>query len=184
MKPSSFESRHLDIEAFAKAAAHLEGRVALPAFLRVVECAADEARPGDQDEVAWTAVGERAVVSGEAPQTWLHLQATARMALTCQRCLQPVFTALEVDRRFRFVKDEAAAQQLDAQSDEDVLVTSRSLDLLELLEDELLLSLPLVPTHAVCPQPLIAPADELPPTTERENPFAALAGLKLRGHLN
>ena len=44
-----------------------------------------------------------------------------------------------------FVRGEDAAAELDAESDFDVLTLTRSLDLRELVEDELLLALPLVP---------------------------------------
>ena len=47
----------------------------------------------------------------------------------------------------------------------------------ELIEDELILGMPLVPRHGVCPKPLPVPVDDLPVVPE-ENPFAALAGLK------
>jgi uncharacterized protein len=66
-----------------------------------------------------------------------------------------------------------------------VLALTRHLDALELVEDELLLSLPLVPRHEVCPQPLPVTTAELPEDEdgdeERPNPFAALAALKGRG---
>ena len=58
-----------------------------------------------------------------------------------------------------------------------MLVASRQFDLQALVEDELLLAMPLVPMHGTCPQPLTgAPAEvsEEP----RANPFAALAALK------
>ncbi len=49
---------------------------------------------------------------------------------------------------------EEAAAALDAESDDDVLALESSLDLHALVEDELLLALPLVPRHDECPEPL------------------------------
>ena len=72
---------------------------------------------------------------------------------------------------------EDAAAQLDAASDDDVLALTRALDLRELIEDELLLGLPIVPRHDVCPAPLTPPTDMLVDEPE-SNPFAVLAGLK------
>ena len=57
-------------------------------------------------------------------------------------------------RSIRFVHGADLAQQLDEESEEDVLALSAALDLRELIEDELILALPLVPRHDVCPQPL------------------------------
>jgi len=86
---------------------------------------------------------------------------------------------LAVERSFRFVRSEAEAEAEDIDSEEDVLVISRALDLRKLVEDELILALPLVPRHAVCPQPLPLPQEPLPePEEPAPNPFAALAVLK------
>ena len=131
------------------------------------------------DAVNWQCRGERRPVAGADPEIWLHLWARTQVWLTCQRCLQPLHEPLAIERRLRFVRDEAQAEALDAESEDDVLALSRSLDLRELVEDELLLALPLVPRHDRCPQPLAvdvaAPAAEVLP---REHPFAALVRLK------
>jgi uncharacterized protein len=81
---------------------------------------------------------------------------------------------LEVDRHFRFVADEAAALAEDDDCEEDLLSPSPDLTVQSLLEDELLLAMPLVPRHDRCDSPIELAADpDLP------HPFAALAGLKL-----
>ena len=89
--------------------------------------------------------------------------------------------ALEVDRSFRFVKDEATAEAQDDESEEDLLVFSKDFDLLALVEDELLMALPLVPMHASC-------RSEHAPTSKddsgvdadaKPNPFAVLATMRL-----
>jgi uncharacterized protein len=95
-----------------------------------------------------------------------------------------VQTPVEVDRWFRFVADEATAEALDDDSEEDLLALEPRPSLVELVEDELILSLPLVPLHERCPQPLSTadgPAGgEKAPGSERPHPFAALAKLKGR----
>jgi uncharacterized protein len=127
---------------------------------------------------AWQAQGLRVPVTGGEAETWLHLQAQAEVPLQCQRCLQPMTEVLAVDRRFRFVRSEDEAARLDETSEHDVLVLQPRLDLQNLLEDELILALPIVPRHGVCPQPLplaaAAQADVAP------HPFAALAALRGR----
>jgi uncharacterized protein len=100
----------------------------------------------------------------------------------CQRCLQPVTVDIDVDRHFVFVADEATAAARDEDSEDDWLVLERSLDLHELVEDELLLGLPLVPRHERCPNPLavdVMVGGERPSAEdETPNPFGALAALK------
>jgi uncharacterized protein len=99
----------------------------------------------------------------------------------CQCCLAPVQTRIEVDRWFRFAPDEDAAAALDEDSEEDVLGASRDFDLHGLIEDELLMELPITPRHEVCPQdvPLsVADPDFEAAEQDRPNPFAALAKLR------
>ncbi len=177
MTTRPFDPRRLDIERFAAEEATLEGCWPLRDLVRLAETAA--AAPGLDDEVRWHARGERRSARGEEPQTWLHLGASCRLALQCQRCLQPVATDLAVQRELRFVAGEDAATQLDAESDYDVLALSRALDLQELIEDELLLAMPLVPLHEVCPEPLPFANEE---DEAAAHPFAGLAALR-RGDL-
>ncbi|HWH80712.1 MAG TPA: YceD family protein [Burkholderiaceae bacterium] len=183
MNPREFDPLRLDVAAFAKADGRLDGHWPVAEFGRLAASAAAGAElPG---EVRWAARGEARAVRGDAPQVWLHLTASTHVPLQCQRCLEPVGVAVEVKRSFRFVHGEDDAAALDAESDDDVLALTRALDLRELLEDELLLALPLVPRHAVCPVPLAPPAsaDAGEPEEAAPHPFASLAALK-RPRLN
>ena len=139
------------------------------------------AAPGAASAVDWSASGTLLPAPGGEPQVWLHLQASAPVALQCQRCLQAVAQTLVVDRRLRFVRSETEAERLDETSEDDVLVLSPRLDLHALVEDELILALPLVPRHdGPCPEPLPMPADDLADEEPAPNPFAALAALRTR----
>ena len=142
---------------------------------RLSDSASADRSPSADDRVSWQARGEQG--AGAEPEVWLHLDAGTALALQCQRCLAPVDVEVALHRRFRFVAGEAAAAQLDAESEEDVLALTRALDLQELVEDELLLALPLVPMHAQCPEPLPKPkADRESETIS--NPFAVLASMR------
>lgn len=169
------DPRRLDVAAVAAAGAALGGRWPLSELARLADDAA-----GQVDEpVAWSARFEQRRESGAAPQVWLQLQAQARVARQCQRCLQPVLLALDVDRAFRFAASEDEAAALDAESEDDVLVLSRQFDLRELVEDELLLALPIVPKHEQCPVPLpAAQSERADEAAAPAHPFAALAALK------
>jgi uncharacterized protein len=127
--------------------------------------------------VRWTARGELRQRSGDAPQHWLHLHVVATAWPTCQRCLQPFQTPIEVQRAFRFVATEGEAEALDADSEDDVLALSPAFDLIGLIEDELVLAWPLVPRHPQCSQPAHR-VGEAP--TPDDGPFAALAAWKAR----
>lgn len=169
---------HLDVRAFARSAGALQGQSALSAFARVAgECQGDAAAVG----VAWSAQGElRGEARGQA-QVWLHLQARTELPLVCQRCLDVVVTPLVVDRSFRFVADEETAAAQDDDAVEDLLVLSPDFDLRELVEDELVLALPLIAAHAVCPTPVAFSAQDAQfdePSAAEPGAFAVLAKLR------
>lgn len=178
MKARDFDPLKLDVEAFAKADGVLDGAWPLAELERL---AASAVAGTAVSEVSWHAEGEHRAVRGGQAQVWLHLKADARVMLECQRCLGAVPVEVHAQRSFLFVHGEDAAAELDADSEDDVLALSRSLDLRALVEDELLLELPLVPRHEVCPEPLQMEEDEPDMTEEKPNPFAVLASLKRGG---
>jgi len=179
---TAWNFRRLDMRAFAQATASLQGEEPLSAFPRVHGEAAlnDGSAP---ELVRWHAAGEmRAAATGGTPDVWLHLQADARVPLICQRCLAPVDTPLTVDRWFRFVADEAAAEAQDDDCEEDLLALEPKPNLHDVLEDELQMELRLVPMHDLCPEPIplgaAGPAAASEEAAPRKNPFAELAKLK------
>ncbi|KQV86535.1 YceD family protein [Pelomonas sp. Root1237] len=182
MKSRAFVPEKLDVAALAHDDASLSGEWPATLLERLADSAAPEAPASDWPALQWSLHGEIRQPKGSKAQTWLHLTASGQVALTCQRCLQPVHEDIDIDRWIRFVDTEVEAAALDADSDDDVLALPRHLDARELIEDELLLALPLVPRHEICPEPL-AHVDEViePGEEERPNPFAKLATLKRGG---
>ena len=175
MSSPQFEPRHLDVRRFAAEGAELSGEWPLRDFPRLCDSASAERPPSTGDRVSWHVRGEQ--TGGVEPQLWMQLEARTALALQCQRCLGPMDVDVMAGRRFRFVAGEAVAAELDAQSEDDVLALTRDFDLQELIEDELLLALPIVPMHEKCPEPLTPPE----PGTEQGavlSPFAVLAALR------
>lgn len=166
----------LDVRAFAQAGAVVIQDTPLHAFDRLAE----EALDGDWGHVRWRIQGEVRPALGEGkPTHWIHVTAQAALGLTCQRCLTCVVSPLLVDRWFRFVATEAQAAAEDDGCEEDVLAWEPRPDLLSLIEDELLMALPLVPMHEHCPSPHPLAQQALSQEAdERPHPFAALARLK------
>jgi uncharacterized protein len=181
-KEKALDPLRLDVAALAREGAPIDGEWTLGALPRLAEATVSPPGDGAQAPVRWQAVAESRALRGGAAQLWLQLQAEAAVWLQCQRCLQPMRQPLQVERAFRFVRDEAQADAEDLDSEEDVLALQRSLDLQALVEDELILALPLVPRHEICPEPLPQPVDGLPEAPAAEaNPFAKLAVLKRGG---
>ena len=173
------DPQHLDMLSFARDGLSLQGEGALADWLRL-----EEEKFGttlQADPVVWHLQGRAVPQSGGVDQIWLDLKASVALPMQCQRCLTPVLETVEAERSFRFVADEATAAALDDEAEEDILVLSRDFDALALIEDELILSLPLVPLHEVCPEkiPMSAVDPEFESAAERPNPFGVLAGLKI-----
>jgi uncharacterized protein len=177
--PKSWNPRRFDVRAFSEAGASHSGEDALSSFERL-----EKERHTDGDRtpaVRWTVRGENRLDATGQPAAWLHLSAHLDLPVGCQRCLGPVAVPLDVDRWFRFVADEATAEAEDDDCEEDVLALEPRPDLLALIEDELLMEMPLVPMHDTCPEALPGgtPGDDGDAAVEpRPNPFASLAQLK------
>lgn len=173
-----FDPRRLDVRRFAEEGAALDADDRLAAYPRLL---AETGASAPDQPVRWTARGELLNPSHVMPDIWLHLEAAAELPLVCQRCLQPVLVPLAVERSFRFVADEATAAAQDDEAEEDLLALSQAFDLPELVEDELLMDVPLAPRHDVCPEPVtmsaVDPGFDAAPGA-REHPFAVLGRLK------
>ena len=172
------QATRLNMQAFAEAGVPLTETTPLQKLERL---AMESIGLEPDSSINWQAVAELRTGHAGQMDTWLHLQADTTVPLACQRCMGGVETALQVDQWYRFVATEDIAMAEDDASDEDLLVMVPQFDLLALLEDELLMALPLVPMHDECP---VAPAFsagaiDLPVTAaDKPNPFAALAKLK------
>jgi uncharacterized protein len=120
---------------------------------------------------------------GSEPLQILDLVLKGRLHLVCQRCLQDCAVDLEEKRRFVLVASEAEADNFPLEDEEqEPLVASQHFNLLETMEDEVLLSLPLIPKH---PEGFCEPhatvfglEDEDEGVDERENPFNILKNMK------
>jgi len=170
--------KHLDVNAFARAATAIAGQDLLSGYDRLLH---ETQRLGAESRLNWSARGELRTDAAGAEQIWLHLIVDVSLPLICQRCLTPAQTAVAVNRSFRFVSSEEAAAAQDADSEEDVLALSADFSLKELIEDEVLMDLPLIPKHEVCPVAVkLAAVDPGFETagSEKRQPFSVLAQLK------
>jgi uncharacterized protein len=178
----SFQADRLSIKAFAQEGEAISGSTPLQNMERLAE-EAQGLQP--ESAVKWTAKAELRARPGGADDVWLNLEANTAVPLTCQRCMHAVLVPIEVNQWYRFVDSEEIAMAEDDQSEEDLLVLEPQFNLLALLEDELLMGLPLVPMHEKCPA-LAAPLQSeivLPDDAEKPHPFAALAQFKKNGDL-
>jgi uncharacterized protein len=191
-KPASpADLRALDVYEFATSGRQAAGALRVSQMPRMLaEVPADA--PERDTVFTWQGEGstqpELQDDGTDAPQPYLRLAVHGSVWLTCQRCLQPYSQHLDVDATYRIVATEEEADEYPLDDDEvEVIVGSRQFDLVDLIEEELLLSLPLVPKHTVCPEvhESLLPAGEEGEAAEggeqeveKPNPFAVLEKLK------
>lgn len=101
------------------------------------------------------------------PSLDLHVDAT--LPVLCQRCLQVMQLDLSVDYTYVVAKTEP--EQFEGDEEMDWLEASREMNVNELVEDELLMAIPLGPLHKEACKKLIKEGVEKP------NPFAVLKDL-------
>jgi uncharacterized protein len=105
----------------------------------------------------------------------MEVKIRGRMAIACQRCLDPLGLELEIQKTYVFLKTEGEADQFPMdRDDEEAMVASTHFNLLEAIEDEILLALPHAPKHPVDQCQL----ERMEVKLEKPNPFKVLKNLK------
>ncbi len=109
------------------------------------------------------------------PRLQLYVQGS--LQLSCQRCLEPFEFELDIASNFLIVPDESAMPPSEDESDdEDYLVAQARMPLIDFIEDEVLLALPLAPKHMISQCGASSKLDEL----KKPSPFAVLQALKTK----
>ena len=99
----------------------------------------------------------------------LHLHIEAKLPVTCQRCLDEMQVQLNLD--FNYIICKELPIETDENDDTDWLEAAPDMNVQALIEDELLLAMPIAPMHAHdCSQQSMQ-------SGEKPNPFAVLKGL-------
>lgn len=192
----SIDLHAFDVFAFCRSEASAQGEIIASELPRIIAETAAEAPEGAAAETfSYTlqAAVEQEAAGPGAPgrqRQFLDVTVTGRVWLDCQRCLTVYTEPIATEMRFEVVASDAEAEAAPMDDDDiDVIVGSRQFDLLSLIEDEVLLALPVAPKHKICPsvheslvtgvdgelEPEEAPADQ---EERRPSPFAALASLK------
>lgn len=154
----------IDSLEFARDAGRISGSIPVAALARLGDMLAN-----DSGVLDYGIRGER----DHQGASYLVVEADGEVMLRCQRCLHEMAVPLHVAARLRLVAPGAPWPEDDLEDDSaDAIKADKALALLPLVEDEVLLALPLAPRHEHCEPP--APLrDEQEPS-----PFAALAKLK------
>jgi uncharacterized protein len=181
MSITAHNPSRLDVRRFAQDGAQLQAELSLSKCERFANDLYGSEADLASRVLRWQARGESMPVAAGIAHSWLHLNLQASVPMQCQRCLLPMDAELDVQRSFRFVRDEAEANAQDDEAEEDLLVASKQFDLLELIEDELIMALPFAPAHAACPVSVKLQASSLDyeaALDAKPKAFAALGELK------
>jgi uncharacterized protein len=192
--------KRIDAFAFARLGKSAQGAIALVRLGRVVD-GLPEQPLGEAGLVTWSVQGEEGKTGLLLGQPILRLHVRANPVVMCQRCNVPFAYPVDSEVVLQLVKseddlddDHSFADHGDDGDDEgdegvgrdsvahlpEKVVGSHHFDLLAQIEDELILSIPYVPKHDVCPgaQAKASEAPEEEPAVKRPSPFAVLEQLK------
>lgn len=109
----------------------------------------------------------------DAGKSWLQVDIVGEPILWCQRCLGGVKFPLAISSRLQLIAPGEEWPDDDLVDDSaDAIEAEKALAVLSLIEDEVLLALPIAPRHEQCESPLATASEH------GTSPFAALAALK------
>lgn len=116
-----------------------------------------------------------------AGRSYLRGMVSLTVELECQRCLQAKTQPLTAHLDLVLLRHEGQIDKYEGES-EPLVIEDDGLDLKALIEDELILALPIIAMHDEDCQPwqdkTESEIDDAESEPERENPFAMLAQLK------
>ncbi|MGQ0658417.1 MAG: YceD family protein [Chromatiales bacterium] len=106
----------------------------------------------------------------------------AELHFACQRCMEPMAMTVKTDVNLALISSESEVDHVTGLH-EPLIVPGTPMRLAQVIEDELILSLPMSPKHApgACRTVVSNDPEDATPRT-REGPFAALAGWRRKGH--
>ena len=162
-----FDRAVVDSVTFARESGKLRATVEVAALTRLQDALFDQS-----GAIAYELAGR---VDQEGKPS-LHLALGGELVLRCQRCLGPVRFRLDTVRTFLLVPaDQALSDPADEAEDTEQLHADPKLDVIALVEDEVILGLPMVAGHEEGACVVASPKAE---ADKRESPFNALAAIK------
>jgi uncharacterized protein len=157
----------VDSVAFARDASELRATVAIADLPRLHDVLFDQS-----SEITYSLTG---AVNKDGIAS-LQLGIAADLLLPCKRCLGPVKLSLKSVRNFELVAGaQALGDPAEEPGDIERIHADPKLDVTTLVEDEIILSLPMVAGHrpGECTAPVLAGGE-----SEKKSPFSSLAMLK------
>ncbi len=177
---SHLPALRLNLHELARDQRTAQGQLALRDLTRLFSVLVAGHAAVQTGQVAWSVRGYAHTPLGGSMQPRIELKVSADLPMLCQRCLQPALLQVQDQVMFRLVEQEPALTQQELEAEDEALFLPEPVDIQAIVEDQMLLALPLVPMHEVCPQPIVVTGLEAQPmdSPARVSPFAPLASLK------
>ncbi len=158
----------IDLFEFCKDSENISGSSSISELERLASVCADQS-----GRLTWKVSG----FLDNHYRSCLLLNVVGNVNLVCQRCLNTFVYRLESSTTVMVAKTEADADEMEASFDDEdsveVIVTDEKVNMMDLIEDEALLALPLSARHDVCPDSSLSSWKE-----KKESPFSVLKELK------
>ena len=157
---------------FAENAIHLEGVLSIEKMERL--CSSLHSNTGAVSVDLQFGVDEQKI-------PFIQSQFSTRIVLQCQRCLEPFSYDIADDVLMGIVRTELEAEKLPSNYNPVIVNTDGSLIIQDLIEDELLVSIPIVPMHDPKECGITTPLSidsENTAETQKENPFKVIELLR------
>jgi uncharacterized protein len=152
---------------FARNAGVLRGKITVSDFERLRDYLAD-----DHGELQYCVTG----CSGANTGPSLQIRVQGPINLRCQRCLGGMENMLDLRTELLLARDKSELARLDADASVDCILATPELDIIALVEDEIILSLPASPRHGE--GECIIDKRESGNMIKGISPFSTLAALK------
>lgn len=157
---------------FARAGIEMEGDLPVSSLKRLVKMLSD----------ASGSVHLRLSFFMEKGTALVKVNGEVNVMLECQRCLTSYSTPISLDYTLAVVEHDAAVAEL-SEGYEPFVLSAAFMSPVDIIEDELLLNVPVVPKHAHGdPACMILPVvEDAPNQNKTESPFASLKNITRLG---
>jgi uncharacterized protein len=154
----------IDNQEFAQKQQNEQGEFVLSSCVRLMDSLHVSREQADNTMIYFALSGFQKQFSHPS----LQLTIRTELPALCQRCLD--YTAVSLDLHFQYLILADAGEMLDEDDELDWLEPNHEMDVLALIEDELLMAMPIAPVHSHdCGQLKLE-------SGEKANPFAVLKG--------
>jgi uncharacterized protein len=163
---------------FAKKSEELSGQFDLASFTRISELMLSQAPSGAKlNDLNLSLSTINFLLRGELDnqgRSIIYCEIEALLSTYCQRCLEPMSLPFSLSFSYLIAEADAGHNEgysLDDSDEHDLQEPNKAMDVVTLIEDELIMAMPIAPTHDFDCARLITQAGDKP------NPFAVLKDL-------